>query len=132
MNAMANFPRARDVCGIVRVAVSANMAQYVIVPSLPELVARHPGLTIDFLVNGALADMSRDGIDIAIRTGSTQTDEVVAKQISSHGRQLYVSPAYLKKHGEPKHPMILRNTASSPQARRRDSTTSRSSSKENQ
>ncbi len=96
--------RARDVRGIVRVAVSSNMAQHVIVPSLPELVARHPGLTIDLLVNDALADMSRDGIDIAIRTGSTQTDEVVAKQISSHGRRLYASPAYLKKHGKPKHP----------------------------
>ena len=96
--------RARDVRGIMRVAVSSNMAQHVIVPSLPELVARHPGLTIDLLVNDALADMSRDGIDIAIRTGSTQTDEVVAKQISSHGRRLYASPAYLKKHGKPKHP----------------------------
>ena len=96
--------RARDVRGIVRVAVSSNMAQHVIVPSLPELVARHPGLTIDLLVNDALADMSRDGIDIAIRTGSTQTDEVVAKQISSHGRRLYTSPMYLKKHGKPKHP----------------------------
>ena len=96
--------RARDVRGIVRVAVSASMAQHVIVPSLPELVTRHPGLTIDLLVNDALADMSRDGIDIAIRSGSTQTDEVVAKQISSHGRRLYASPAYLKKHGKPKHP----------------------------
>ena len=84
--------RARDVRGIVRVAVNSNMAQHVIVSSLPELVARHPGLTIDFLVNDALADMSRDGIDIATRAGSTQTDEVVSKQISSHGRRLYASP----------------------------------------
>ena len=96
--------RARDVRGIVRVAVSSNVAQHVIEPSLPELVARHPGLTIDLLVNDALAGMSRDGIDIAIRTGSTQTDAVVAKQISSHGRRLYASPMYLKKHGKPKRP----------------------------
>ena len=42
MNSTANFHHARATCDIVRVAVSANMAQHVIVPSLPELVARHP------------------------------------------------------------------------------------------
>ncbi|MBL8309812.1 MAG: LysR family transcriptional regulator [Burkholderiales bacterium] len=96
--------RARNVRGVVRVAVSANMAQHVLVPSLPELVARHPGLTIDLQVSDALVDMSRDGIDIAIRTGSTQTEEVIARQIGSHGRRLYASPTYLKKYGKPKHP----------------------------
>ena len=96
--------RARNVRGVVRVAVSANMAQHVLVPSLPALVARHPGLTIELQVSDALVDMSRDGIDIAIRTGSTQTEEVIARQIGSHGRRLYASPAYLKKHGKPKHP----------------------------
>ena len=96
--------RARNVRGVVRVAVSANMAQHVLVPSLPALVARHPGLTIELQVSDALVDMSRDGIDIAIRTGSTQTEEVIARQIGSHGRRRYASPAYLKKHGKPKHP----------------------------
>jgi len=96
--------RARNVRGVVRVAVSANMAQHVLVPSLPALVARHPGLTIELQVSDALVDMSRDGIDIAIRTGSTHSEEVIARQIGSHGRRLYASPAYLKKHGKPKHP----------------------------
>ena len=96
--------RTRDVRGVVRIAVSANMAQHVIVPSLPMLSAKHPGLIVDLQVSDALVDMSRDGIDIAIRTGSTQTEEVVAKQIGSHGRRLYASPTYLKKHGKPKHP----------------------------
>lgn len=96
--------RARDVRGVVRIASSANMAQHVIVPSLVELTARHPGLIVDLQVSDALVDMSRDGIDIAIRTGSTQTDEVVAKQIGSHGRRLYASPAYIRKNGKPKHP----------------------------
>ena len=96
--------RAKDVRGVVKVALSANMAQHVIVPSLAELTAKHPGLIVDLAVSDALVDMSRDGIDIAIRTGSTQTEEVIAKLIGSHGRRLYASPAYLKKHGKPKHP----------------------------
>jgi DNA-binding transcriptional LysR family regulator len=96
--------RAKDVRGVVRVAVSSNMAQHVIVPSLVELIARHPGLTVDLQVSDALVDMSRDGIDIALRTGSTHTEEVIAKRIGSHGRRLYASPAYVKISGKPKHP----------------------------
>ncbi len=96
--------RTRDVRGVVRIAVSANVAQHVIVPGLPALTAKHPGLIVDLQVSDALVDMSRDGIDIAIRTGSTHTEEVVARQIGSHGRRLYATPAYLKKHGKPKHP----------------------------
>ena len=89
--------RARDVRGVVRIAMSASMAQHVIIPSLGELTSKHPGLIVDLAVSDALVDMSRDGIDIAIRTGSTQTEEVIAKQIGSHGRRLYASPAYIKK-----------------------------------
>ncbi len=96
--------RARDVRGVVRIAMSASMAQHVIIPGLAELTSKHPGLIVDLVVSDALVDMSRDGIDIAIRTGSTQTEEVVAKRIGSHGRRLYASPAYVKKYGKPKHP----------------------------
>ena len=96
--------RARDVRGVVRIAMSASMAQHVIIPSLDELTSKHPGLIVDLAGSDALVDMSCDGIDIAIRTGSTLTEEVTAKQIGSHGRRLYPSPLYVKKHGKPKHP----------------------------
>lgn len=96
--------RARDVRGVVRVALSLSMAQHVIVPSVTELTRRHPGLIVDLQVSDAIVDMSRDGIDIAIRTGSTQTDEVVARRIGSDGQRLYATPAYLKRNGKPKHP----------------------------
>jgi len=80
------------------------MAQHVIIQGVGELASRHPGLIVDLAVKDVLVDMSRDGIDIAIRTGSTQTEEVIAKQIGSHSRRLYASPAYVKKHGKPRHP----------------------------
>jgi DNA-binding transcriptional LysR family regulator len=46
-------------------------------------------------------------MDIAIRTGSTQTDAVIARQIGSHTRRLYASPAYLRRFGTPDHPDAL-------------------------
>jgi len=51
--------------------------------------------------------MARDGIDIAIRTGSVQSDLLVARQIGIASRSLYASPSYLKKYGTPKTPEDL-------------------------
>lgn len=90
--------------GWVRVGVSGVMAQALIVPSLPGLYARHPDLHIDIATDDRLADMARDGIDIAIRTGSVQSETVVARQIGATSRSLYASPAYLARHGAPQTP----------------------------
>ncbi len=100
--------KSREASGQVRVAVSPIIAQYQLVPSLPELSRRHPRLRIELQVEDRLVDMSRSGTDIAIRTGLPQTDTVVARQIGTLGRRIYATPDYLKAHGEPKHPDDLR------------------------
>lgn len=90
--------------GWVRVGVSASVAEAVIAPSLPGLYALYPQLHIDIVVDDRLADMARDGIDIAIRTGDVHHDHLVARQIGSTGRSLYASPAYLAQRGRPQTP----------------------------
>ena len=90
--------------GWVRVSVSPVLAQAVIVPSLNSLYARHPQLQVDIAADDRMADMARDGIDIAIRTGSPNSELLVARQIAEFTRSLYASPAYLKAHGTPRHP----------------------------
>ena len=90
--------------GWVRVSVSPLMAQMVIAPSLPSLYARYPQLHIDICADDRLADMARDGIDIAVRTGAPHGENLAARQIGMNRRALYASPAYLATHGMPQHP----------------------------
>jgi DNA-binding transcriptional LysR family regulator len=90
--------------GWVRVGVSASVAEAVIAPSLPSLYALYPQLHIDIVVDDRLADMARDGIDIAIRTGDVHSDNLVARTMGHASRSLYASPAYLAQHGTPKKP----------------------------
>jgi DNA-binding transcriptional LysR family regulator len=90
--------------GWVRISVSSLLAETVIAPGLAGLYARHPQLHLDICADDRLADMARDGIDIAIRTGKPASDTVVARQIGSHGRGLYAAPAYLAQRGTPQHP----------------------------
>ena len=90
--------------GWVRVSVSAVLAQAVIAPSLDALYRRHPQLHLDIAADDRMADMARDGIDLAIRTGTPNSDTLVARQIGVLTRSLYASPAYLQRHGLPRHP----------------------------
>jgi DNA-binding transcriptional LysR family regulator len=101
--------KARVVSGRVRVAASTVIAQYQLLPSLGSLGRLHPQLRVELEVSDRLADMARDGIDIAIRTAGNLADTVLARQIGSLGRGLYAAPAYLAQAGAPAHPDELRH-----------------------
>lgn len=88
--------------GWVRISVSPILAQAVIVPSLNALYDRHPQLHVDIAADDRMADMAREGIDIAIRTGALASDTVVARQIGQLTRSLYAAPTYLARFGAPR------------------------------
>lgn len=100
--------KAREASGLVRVAASTVLAQYQLLPSLVALSERHPRLRVELEVSDRLADMARDGIDIAIRTTSTLPDSMVARRLGTLGRALYAAPAYAQRAGLPRHPEQLR------------------------
>lgn len=110
--------RAGGPSGWVRMSVSAIVAQAVVAPSLPSLYARHPGLHLDIMADDRLADLARDGIDLAIRTGAVGSDALVARPIGQLTRSLYAAPSYVARFGLPrhrdelKHHRLLSNTAS--------------------
>lgn len=91
----------KQVTGMVKLAASPAMAQYVIVPSLDALAAKHPQLSIELHVDDRAVDMAQLGIDLAIRTGDPGSDNLVARKIGEHGRRLYAAPSYVAAHGVP-------------------------------
>lgn len=93
--------------GWVRVTASPLMAEGMLAPSLPGLYQRYPQLHLDISANDRIADMARDGFDIALRSGTPNSDTVVARQIGTFGRTVCASPEYLQTHGTPTHPRDL-------------------------
>lgn len=93
--------------GSVRVAVSPLLAHCVIAPSLAGLYQRYPQVQIDVTADDRMADMAREGIDIAFRTGTVGHDTLVARKVGAHGRSLYASPVYLAEKGVPATPQDL-------------------------
>lgn len=96
--------RAGAASGRVRVAASTVVAQYLLVPSLSELHRRHPRLSIDLEVSDRMADLVRDGLDIAIRTAAALPEHLVARRIGTLGRALYAAPSYAQANGLPARP----------------------------
>ena len=95
--------------GWVRLSVSPLLAECVVAPSLCGLYQRYPQLHMDISADDRMADMARDGIDIAIRSGTANSETLVARQIGTHGRTLYASPDYLAAFGTPAHPDDLQH-----------------------
>jgi len=94
--------------GWVRVGTSPLLAQMVMAPSLNGLYQRYPQLHIDLVADDRVSDMAREGIDIAIRTGSPYSETVVARQIGEYSRSLYAAPSYLARCGTPQDVDALR------------------------
>lgn len=95
--------RGRDTMhGWVRLSVSTVLAQAVVAPALPALLERHPGLHVDVCADDRIVDMAREGIDVAVRTGTPGGDTLVARRIGQLSRSLYAAPAYAARHGLPR------------------------------
>lgn len=93
--------------GWVRLSVSTITAETVIAPSLPSLHARYPQLQLDISTDDRVVDLVREGVDIAIRTGSAASEQLVARQIGVLSRGLYASPGYARRFGLPETPQAL-------------------------
>jgi DNA-binding transcriptional LysR family regulator len=98
----ADVGDSAQIAGVVNLAASPAMAQYVIVPSLPALAKHHPHLSIELHVDDRMMDMAQLGIDLAIRTGDPGSEALVARKIGEHGRRLYATPGYIAAHGMPR------------------------------
>jgi DNA-binding transcriptional LysR family regulator len=79
-------------------------------PILAEFLAKYPKITLDIDLNDHKVDLVADGFDIVIRAAVQLEDSSLISRRFMHSTSLTLaSPAYLKKHGTPKHPDELVN-----------------------
>jgi DNA-binding transcriptional LysR family regulator len=95
------------VSGLLRVAAPAAFGRQHIVPRLADFYARYPHVKIDLLLDDSLVDLVAAGIDVAFRVGELKDSRLVARRIGTAHRAALASPAYLARHGEPRHPAEL-------------------------
>ncbi|HEJ9094247.1 TPA: LysR substrate-binding domain-containing protein [Serratia odorifera] len=93
--------------GNLRVHAPSGFGQAHIAPLAVAFQQLHPELRIELLLDDRLADVSAEGIDVAIRFGELHAPGTVARRLGSMQRMLVAAPRYLATQGTPQSPQEL-------------------------
>ena len=93
--------------GQIRVSAATTFARLLVLPRLPEFLARYPSLDIEFLLDDRTIDLVSEGIDVALRIGDLADSTAVARRIAVGDRSVVATPAYLAHAGTPNQPTDL-------------------------
>lgn len=94
--------------GTVRVTAPVGLCGPVLMPAVRDLQRAHPEVSVELVLDEGLVDLVRDGLDLAIRAGSTQsTPTFIARPLFETPLALVASPAYLAASRRPTRPRDL-------------------------
>jgi len=93
--------------GRLRIDAGAAVTTYILLPALPDFLARYPDIAVECGVSDRPADLIGDNVDCVIRGGPLLEPSLVARHIGDLRWLTCATPAYLAKHGKPTHPTDL-------------------------
>jgi DNA-binding transcriptional LysR family regulator len=94
----------KDVGGI-RVTCLNSIGQRIIGSGLLDAFhARHPGMSVELLMEQRVLDLSKGEADIAIRGGKPGSGALVSKKIAELPWGIYASRTFVERHGRPAGP----------------------------
>ena len=74
---------------------------------LAAFMAEHPAVEIELTLSDARHDLIAEGFDLALRVASLDDSSLLARTIAPIPTSVIASPAYLDRHGTPRHPLEL-------------------------
>jgi len=95
--------------GWLRVSAPYSIGLMWIAPLLSEFHQRYPEVRIDLQLGNEKVDLISTDIDVALRIGALPDSSLVARRLESFRTQIYASPEYIRRHGEPLHPDDLQH-----------------------
>jgi DNA-binding transcriptional LysR family regulator len=89
--------------GTLQVAMPSDLGRNVMLEWLTGFRREHPALNLRLFVSDQVADMFRDPVDVAIRSGVIEDANYIALPLAPWNRRVLVaSPEYLTRKGRPK------------------------------
>src|SRR6195256_656277 len=89
-----------------RLVVSApvGFGRLYVSPVVSAYLKRYPDVSGELRLEDRIINLVEEGIDLAVRIGHLADSSLVARHVGEMRRIVVASPAYLRKHGEPKTP----------------------------
>jgi DNA-binding transcriptional LysR family regulator len=97
--------------GLIKVNVPVSFGLLELAPLWPDFMSKYPDVELDITLADRMVDLVEEGYDIAVRIARLPNSSLVSRKLASTRLVLCASPAYLKKHGKPKHPSELADHA---------------------
>lgn len=93
--------------GWLRVSASVAFGHAVLLPALPDLLARHPELRVELILLDRNVDLAEEGIDLVLRFTDQPAEGLAARRLAAIRFVPCASPDYLARRGMPRHPSDL-------------------------
>ena len=88
--------------GRLRVDLPVGLARSAVIPQLPELLERYPGLDLQLSTTDRLVDVVREGFDAVVRVAALRDSSLVAVRLGEMEMVNVASAAYVERYGKPK------------------------------
>ena len=97
----ANRSAGGSISGTIRVDVAGNLARTLLLPALPQFLARYPDITLQIGESERDVDLVREGVDCVIRGGHLPDSEMICRPLAGLQEITCASPTYLARYGTP-------------------------------
>jgi len=87
--------------GVLRINSPLLIAKHQLSPLLPEFLAKHPGMRVEFILTASPIDLFENQIDISFQSGNIPDSSMVARRIATTRWTLCAAPKYLARAGVP-------------------------------
>lgn len=92
--------------GALRVTAPAAFSRH-LEPMLADFFRRYPEVTLELELADRRVDLVEEGYDVAIRVGYLPDSTLIARLLATSPYFVCAAPAYLSRHGVPRHPLDL-------------------------
>ena len=90
--------------GHLRVTAPAGFGRRHVAPLVPRFHELHPEVSISLNLSDRLVDMAGESFDCAVRVGDLPDSSLVSVRLADNRRRCVATPAFVRRHGAPRHP----------------------------
>jgi DNA-binding transcriptional LysR family regulator len=98
---------AEEPSGELTITAPVLFGTMYVMPAINRFLRHHDKVRCNVRLLDRVVNLHEEGIDVGIRIGELADSTLVAQQLGSIRRVVVASPAYLRRHGTPKHPHDL-------------------------
>lgn len=94
--------RSAEARGHLLISAPAGFGRQHVAPLIPSFLSEHRHLSVTLDLNDRVVDLIGEGVDVAIRIAALSDSSLVGVKLAANQRVVVASPAYVRRHGEPK------------------------------